>query len=68
MIHVKSFGYVYAYDVDNHIWLYDAKYYLKDGWWYWDGSEKKAFKCDEWQYKAMEKIMEENADFFKLIS
>lgn len=60
----KSFNFVYGYNTDTKTWEYDGKYYLKNGWWYWKGSKKKAFPVDEWQQKKMKELMEENANVF----
>lgn len=60
----KAFGTVFGYETDTKTWKYDCKYYLKDGWWYQEGNDKKCFPCDRTHQKQMQEIIDKNADIF----
>ena len=53
------FDTIYAYDTEMQTWIYDCKYYLKDGWWYSIATNEKAFECDDFQMQRMNELKKE---------
>lgn len=55
------FNTVYGYDATRERWVYDCKYYLKDGKWWNLYTHEEAMPLDKWMMRDMRKIMNENS-------
>ena len=56
----QVFNAIYGYDFTRERWVYDCKYYLKDGKWWYLYTHKEAMALDKWMMRDMRKIMNEN--------
>ena len=55
-----KFNSIYGYDFTASRWTYDAKYYLKDGKWWYDWMDKEAMPLNDWMISQMRAIIKEN--------
>ena len=58
----EVFNSIYGYDFTASRWTYDAKYYLKDGKWWYDWMDKEAMPLNDWMISQMRAIIKENPD------